>query len=148
MTEQTTEQTPSIGISLNTELPGKKTLVLQSFIERDCTADGLNATLDKLRVASDRQAAFGMIEILKLQLEQEEKMLADHVARMAVVDENIRRDWVMGKRQGDVRLSPKQENDQRQAYAHKAESERRVAKVKRDLAEYEAMIAPPAQPGA
>lgn len=134
------EKEPSIGISLDTELPGKRRLVLQSFIARDCETAALNSILDKLRVGAERQFAFGMIDHLKLQLEQEEKIAADHAARMAQVDENIKRDWANGNRRGDVRLSAKQEADQRQAYAHAEESRKRIAKVKADIAEYEAKI--------
>ena len=82
------EKIPSIGISYTAELPGKKALVLQSFIDRDCEPKVLNAVLDKIREAGERQFAFGALVQLKLQLEQEEKIAGDHAARMAQVDEN------------------------------------------------------------
>lgn len=134
------EKVPSIGISYTTELPGKKALVLQSFVERDCEAVELNRTLDKIRVACDRQFAFGMLEHLRLQLEQEEKLARDHVLRMAQVDENVQKAWQTNGKRGDPRLSQRQEQEQRQAHAHAEESRRRIAKVKADMAEFEAKI--------
>ena len=134
------EKVPSIGISYTVELPGKKALVMQSFVGRDADPKELNATLDKIRVAADRQFAFGAIQQLKLQLEQEQKMASDHAARMAQVDENIRRDWGSRGRKGEINLSPKQQQEQAQAYAHAEECKKRIDKVRRDIAEYEAMI--------
>ena len=132
------EKVPSIGISYTVELPGKKALVMQSFVGRDCDPKELNATLDKIRIASDRQFAFGAIQQLKMQLEQENKIAADHAARMAQVDENVKREW--GGKRGDVVLSKRQQDEQAQAYAHAEEAKKRIAKVKKDIAEYEAMI--------
>ena len=134
------EKIPSIGISYTVELPGKKALVMQSFVGRDDPPAAINGVLDKIRVAADRQFAFGAIQQLKLALEQEQKLAADHAQRMAQVDENIRRDWGEGGRKGEIKLSQKQHNEQAQAYAHAEECKKRIAKVKADIAEYEAMI--------
>lgn len=134
------EKEPSIGISYNVELPGKKALVLQSFVGRDVEQIELDKVLDKLRVASERQFAFGMIEVLDMQIEQEEKIAADHALRMAQVDQNIKDEWSRGSRKGEVTLSQKQRTDQSQAYAHAEESKKRIAKVKAQRAEYQAKI--------
>lgn len=134
------EKVPSIGISYTVELPGKKALVMQSFVGRDCDPKELNGVLDKIRIAGERQFAFGAVQQLKLQLEQEQKIAGDHAARMAQVDENIKRDWNGGGRRGDVKLSAKQQQEQQQAYAHAEECKKRIDKVRKDIAEYEAMI--------
>ena len=142
------EKEPSIGISYTCELPGKKALVMQSFVPRDCDAKDLDATLDKIRLAGDRQFAFGAVVQLKLQLEQEEKMAADHAMRMAQVDANLKAEWSRGNRRGDPTLSAKQRQDQQQAYAHAEESKKRIAKVKAEISEFEAKIGRQEQPGA
>lgn len=134
-------ETPTIGISLSGEMPGKKSLVLQSFVERDCDQKTLDDQLDKLRIAHDRQFAFGAVIQLRLQLEQEEKIARDHAVRMAQVDENIKREWSRGNRKGDVALSPKQQQEQAQAYAHAEECKTRITKVKAEIAKFEAQIA-------
>lgn len=142
------EQVPTIGISVSRELPGKQNLVLQSLVNRDCEQKDLDAVLDKLRIASDRQFAFGAVVQLKLQLEQEEKMASDHAMRMAQADENMKARWNSTGRKGDLKLSQKEEQDQRQAYAHAEESKKRIAKVKSEIAEFQAKIGPQAQLGA
>ncbi len=134
------EKEPSIGISYTVELPGKKALVMQSFIGRDCEPKDLNGVLDKIRIAADRQFAFGAVQQLKLQLEQEQKIASDHAVRMAQVDDNIQREWGTRGRKGDITLSAKQQQEQAQSRAHAEECRKRIAKVKADIAEYEAMI--------
>lgn len=134
------EKEPSIGISYTAELPGKRALVLQSFMPRDCEAKDLNKILDKIKDAAERQFAFGAIVQLRLQLEQEEKLAADHVLRVAQVDENVKTEWGRQGKRGEIRLSAKQETEQRQAYAHAEESKKRIAKVKADIAEFESKI--------
>lgn len=134
------EKDPSIGISYTAELPGKKALVLQSFVPRDCEVKDLNGVLDKIRIASDRQFAFGALVQLRLQLEQEQKIASDHAMRMAQVDENMKREWNTGGRKGDMKLSAKQEQEQRQSYAHAEECKKRIGKVKEQIAEFEAQI--------
>lgn len=134
------EKQPSIGISYTCELPGKKALVMQSFVPRDCAAKDLDAVLDKVRVAADRQFAFGAVVQLKLQLEQEIKMASDHAARMAQVDENMKAKWNSSGRKGDLKLSQNEEQAQRQAYAQAEESKKRIAKVKSEISEFEAKI--------
>jgi hypothetical protein len=132
------DKVPSIGISYTVELPGKKALVMQSFVGRDCVPKELNDVLDKIRVASERQFAFGAIQQLRMQLEQEQKIAADHAARMEQVDINIKREW--GERKGDVKMSKRELEEQDKAYAHGEECKKRIAKVQKDIADYEAMI--------
>lgn len=143
------EQVPTIGISVSRELPGKQSLVLQSMIDRDCKPEVLDAVLDKIRIASDRQFAFGAVQQLKLQLEQEEKMAADHANRMAQVDANIKANWSKRGKHGDPQMSQKELQEQHQAHAHAEESKKRIAKVKAEIAEFQSKInGAAAQPGA
>jgi hypothetical protein len=59
---------------------------------------------------------------------------------MAQVDENMKREWNTGGRKGDIKLSAKQEQEQRQAYAHAEECKKRIAKVKEQITEFETQI--------
>jgi hypothetical protein len=118
MAEVEVEKTPSIGISFNVPFVNQRTLVLQSFIDRECSADDLNKLLDKLRGAADRQNAIVQLELTQKALENAEKEAERHAWRMARVEENIQREWNNGGRKGDLRLSPKEKEDQRIAIAN------------------------------
>ena len=51
------EKTPAIGISYQVGISETRQVVFQCFVPMDCEAAELNGTLDKLRVAADRQEA-------------------------------------------------------------------------------------------
>lgn len=134
------EEIPAIGVSYTLELPGKKHLAFQTHVAQTLSTGAFNSVLDKLKAAADRQFAFGMLEHLKLQLEQEEKLAFDHAQRMSQVDANVQKEWDRASKKGDPRLTARQEQEQRQAYAHAEESKRRIAKVKTDIYQQEQII--------
>lgn len=138
--EKIVETEPSIGISYQCELPGKRQVILQSLVPRDCKIDDLNAVLDKMRTASERQYAFEMRDVLARQLEQEQKLADGHAERIAQVDQNVKNDWERRGRKGEIRLTAKEESEQRQAYQNVEESKRRIAMVKKQIAENETKI--------
>jgi hypothetical protein len=106
------EKAPSIGVSLQVPFLNQRTLVMQSYVERDCEPRELNALLDKLRTAADRQKAFVDIEVTKQALEEAHKQADKQALRMQQVDENIKRIWANGGRRGDVMLTEKEKADQ------------------------------------
>jgi len=59
---------------------------------------------------------------------------------MAQVDQNIKDNWERSHKRGDPVLSAKERTEQSQAYAHAEECKVRIAKVKKNIAEYEAII--------
>lgn len=133
------EKIPSIGISYTVELPGKKALVLQSFVGRDDDIAGMNTVLDKLRIAAERQFSFGMLEHLRLELEQQEKIAADHSKRMADLEDRLNMQAQTNGRR-EVRLSPTERKQKDEANWHAAECQKRIVKVKQDMAEHEKRI--------
>ena len=134
------EKEPSIGISLNVQVSEKRQLVLQSLVARDCAAQDLNVILDKLRMAADRQVAFADIEKLKLFLAQQEEQATTHAKRIAQVDQNVKDAWARGNKRGDPVLTSKERTEQAQAYEIAEELKRRIAKVKQDIADTQAII--------
>ncbi len=134
------EEIPAIGISYNCELPGKKGLVFQTHVPQSADAMAINEVVDKIKAVADRQFAFGLLEHLKLQLEQEEKLAYDHQQRMAKVEEDMQTEWLRSNKRGELMLSTKQQQEQRQAIAHMEESKRRIAKVERDIADAQRIV--------
>lgn len=78
MTDKLAETTPSIGLSYSVQVGDGRSLVAQTFVARDCETSELNALLDKLRSACDRQQVFGKLETLELEIERTDKMLKDY----------------------------------------------------------------------
>jgi hypothetical protein len=140
------EKIPSIGISLSIDIPGpadfgKRALVLQTFVSRDCETKDFDAVLDKIRIAGERQMAFSLLEAARRQLEVLEKQAQDHSDRIAQVEENMARAWAEGKKRGDPRVTPKEAQEKRQAYAIAETLRRDMEKTRLYIAECENRIA-------
>jgi hypothetical protein len=134
------EEIPAIGISYNCELPGKKGLVFQTHVPQSADTLAINEVVDKIKAVADRQFAFGLLEHLKLQLEQEQKLAYDHAIRMAQAEDNAQAEWLRSNKRGEFQLGAKQLQDQKQAIAHMEESKRRIAKVERDIADAQRIV--------
>lgn len=136
------EKTPSIGISYQVTLQNdKRQLVMQSFVERDCSKEELNALLDKIRNAGERQQAFSMIFDLERALEREYDIGRKHQITIEKEDAKIKAEWANGSRRGDVRLSQNQLQKQQQAYDVAEDIKDRIEKLKVAKAEWEAKLA-------
>lgn len=134
---------PVIGISINTELPGKRSVVFQTHVAQDTDPKALNALLDKLQDANDRQFSRYLLEVMRVELEQHEKMLADQVGRIQVVESNLQDKSVnhakSGRRNGYV-LSEKEQQEKRQAHQNLEAIKERVETIKSKIAEHEAVV--------
>jgi hypothetical protein len=139
--DEPVEKTPSIGISYQIQTRQSRQLVLQSFIDRDCEPAALNALLDKMRVAGDRQLAWEKIDDTKLAIKQE--YLNAEQQRVAIEKEDsvIKNEWDRGNRKGDVRLTTHQLQKQREAYQTAENIKLRIANLNEALAEFEARVA-------
>ena len=136
------EKTPSIGISYQLTLQNdKRQLVLQSFIERECTKEALNELLDKMRHASERQRAWSMIEDFDRAIEQEHINAEQQQIRMEKTDANLKKEWANGNRRGEVRLSPGQIQKQREAYEAAEMLKGRIERLNKDKAAWEEKLA-------
>lgn len=137
------EKVPSIGISYQYTLQnGQRQLVLQSFVERECSKEALNGLLDKMRAAGERQQAYSMIFDLERALEREHELAEKQSALIAKEDAQIKREWENGNRRGDVRLSQQQLQKQQQAYQVAEDIKDRIKKLIAAKQEWEAKLAP------
>jgi hypothetical protein len=127
-------------VTLSGELPFKRQMVFQTGLDADADLASIHAMLDKMRVALDRQFAFGEIEIHKLELEAQQKQAEDHAKRLTVVEDNVYRDWNTNGKRGDLKLSHKQELEKQQAHDNAEQIRGRVARAKKLIADCEAKI--------
>ena len=136
------EKIPSIGISYQLTLQNdKRQLVMQSFIDRNCTKDELNALLDKMRHAGERQQAWSMIEDFNRAIEQEHVNARDQQIRIEKADTQIKTEWANGNRRGEVRLSSAQVQKQREAYQISEAIKDRIERLTKSRTEWEQKLA-------
>lgn len=135
------EKTPSIGISLQVALHGQRQLVMQSFIDRDCERAVLDALLDKLRDAGERQYAWGQVEDIKLKIVQEHRNALQHQVRIESADTALHKEWSNGGRRGELRLTDNQIQRQKEAYAIAEGIKERIAQLHTELGKWESVLA-------
>lgn len=141
MDELMIEKVPSIGISYQVALHGQRQLVMQSFVGRDCTKDELNALLDKLRNAGERQFAFGQIDEINLNLERSMVEARQQQGRIEEADARIKTEWANGRKRGDPQLTQSQIQKQREAYAVAEGIKDRIESLTKAKSEWEAKLA-------
>jgi|SRR5215831_12661919 len=134
------EKTPSIGVSLQVPLANARQLVMQTFVDRECPAAELNALLDKLRGAADRQDAVAQLSVTQKLLADTEKQARDQDVRIAQVEANIAANWENGGRRGDPALSPKERDDMITAHKNAQTLKDNIARIKAEITKYEAII--------
>ena len=141
MADEYLDKIPSIGISFQCALHGQRQLVLQSFIDRDCSTEQLDGLLDKLRDACERQYAWGQVEQIKLDLKREHAQAAQQQVNIERADEQLKHDWNQSNRKGDLRLTQQQVQQQRQAYDNLEAIKKRIEGFNSDLTRWEALVA-------
>ena len=141
MADEYLDKIPSIGISFQCALHGQRQLVLQSFIDRDCSVVALDGLLDKLRDACERQYAWGQVEDIKLKIKQEYINAQQQNVRIERADELIRNNWEKSNRKGDLQLTQSEIQKQREAYETAEAIKKRIETLNADLARWEALLA-------
>ena len=136
------EKVASIGISYQLTLQNdKRQLVMQSFIDRDCSQDDLNKLLDKMHQAGERQRAWSMVDDFNRAIEQEHINAEQQRIRIEQTDANIKKEWSDGNRRGEVHLTSSQIQKQREAYETAEMLKNRIARLIKDKAEWEQKLA-------
>jgi hypothetical protein len=126
-------ESPVIGLSLNAQFAAGRTVVFQTHVPQDVTAEGLGVILEKLNGVADREEAFYAQDQARRQLEVEEKAVANMQRRLSDIDSNIRLKMsVEGKR--NPKPSGNDEMQKKQALDTLEEGKRRVAECKDFLA--------------
>lgn len=75
-----TEQTPAIGLSLQINLSNSAQLVAQTHVAADCTAAQLNAAIDKIMDAAERQQSKFEIKAARMKMEKAREDLTRFLA--------------------------------------------------------------------
>ncbi len=82
------DKAPALGMSIQVDLGSGRIATLQTFVDSTCSIFELNAMLDKMTGAGDRQRAHYKIEELERDLKQEQKLLAQHADDLARIDKD------------------------------------------------------------
>jgi hypothetical protein len=134
------EKTPSIGISYQVQTRASRQLVLQAFVDRDCEVATLNALLDKLRDAAERQYVREKIDDIRMEIKRAEHKAIQQQIGIEKADAEIKRNWEKGSRRGDPRLTQQEIQKQQQAYESAESIKHELAVLNEDLAKFEVIV--------
>ena len=142
---QQVESTPAIGISYQAGISEQRQAVFQCFVPMDCTPETLNAALDKLRAAADRQAAFVRLPIARERLAAFEKVHARAIEDMARIDSE-REQAAKLRHAGNAtrrtdRLSAQEQAAEQKALADKANAQVTMSRHESEIAALKVEIA-------
>lgn len=139
-----TVQVPAIGLSVS-ETIGQRSIVLQTHIAGDCKPEELDAKLDQLLKAADRQKLYYETreELFKLKanLDHHEIQLQSMTDDIVRVDAEMKQRWDDAGRKGPYKPSPS-ERQQRGNIVKNIESfQFNIGRLKTAIAEAEATLA-------
>lgn len=134
------EEIPAIGISYTGHVARDRQLAMQTHLPQSASAEALNAMLDKIKLAFDRQVAFAEIRRLEAEIKAQEKIGAQQADMINSVDQRIKSEWDRTGKRGDPQLSSKDKRDQEQAYLNGKEIQRRIEILRADLAKQQALV--------
>jgi hypothetical protein len=90
---------PAIGFSLDCKINDRRAFVIQTYLPISATPKEINAMLDKLHAAADRQEVRYRLKDMRLLLEKAEQELPLHEKKLVEFEEGaIRRHKTSGRR--------------------------------------------------
>lgn len=100
---------PALGFSITANIHGSAQIVAQSFVAFDADDATINAALDKVMLAIDRQQAKYQVKDLRRKLEQEDMALRAQIEKVADFQNAAAAEHNASGRRGEFKPSKQQE---------------------------------------
>lgn len=130
----------ALGFSVNVQVDGNRQIAFQTFVSRDGPLGDLNAALDKITKAADRQVAKYMLVSLRKELRQREQAVKDQAEDLARVEAENHKRWDDSGRKGPYKLDAKESAALNNIEISKGKFIADIADIKARIAENEAKI--------
>jgi hypothetical protein len=124
---------PALGVSIKGLVDAQREIVFQTHVEQEISDEKLNALLDKLSRAMDRQLAKATLVTLKKDLAKHQKELRQMEDDFRHIEQNARELWEKSGKRGEFKEQPKD-------VAAKAQAEATIKRWRSEIANLEALI--------
>jgi hypothetical protein len=131
----------AVMLSVTTQISERRTIVAQTYIERDDPIGSYHKTLDKITEAVDRQEAKYRKVALGIELTAHEKTLAQLEEDYIRIGERTAAEWLAKGKKGDPALSPSERSQKANAEVNIKRYRQEIAKLKAEIVLCEAIIA-------
>ena len=108
-------EAPALGVSINAQFAAGRQIVFQSYVPQEAPVEEINALLDKLNNAIDRQESWYQIEQLEKEVERDEQILYSINHNMQEVEANMRARYEAGGKRAPFKMSEKEVVQKKQA---------------------------------
>lgn len=130
----------ALGMSFDVTIAENRRLVVQTHLPADAEGPAINAMMDKVFKALDRQTHIYTLRALRPKLASLEKTLRQINEDMGRVETRIQAEWAASSRRGELKLSPKEQAEKTNASSTRDRYKLEIELVKAEIAECEAAI--------
>lgn len=136
-------ETPAIGLTYDQKLDDFRHVVFQSFVAADCKQEELNALLDKLRIASERQKAIAHLPTYRGMLQDKQDALKSEAKKHFEIETSRDLRNNADAQSGRRNLKPTAQQVQTDAKFEQAlaNSKANIATLQKEIVVYERQIA-------
>lgn len=131
----------AITFSIEAKINQGRSIVAQTAISRDAPLANINAVLDKVHSALDRQEAKALVKGLKITLERDTKQLQQQVEQVGALKKSYENEWAASGRRGSFELRGQQKSNVENQEKSLAALKERIDTIKRDIGELEQVAA-------
>lgn len=130
-----------VGITIQSQVNGRRTIIMQTAFPRDADTKDFNVLIDKLSGLADRQEARFDLEGIKLSLEQDEKGLMQATDAYNNIEVKNKTDWANSGKRGEPKLTGQEVMAKGNHETNIKSFKAAIAKKKKEIVELEAKIA-------
>lgn len=140
MVAKASSESPALGVSYSVQLDDKRNIVAQTYVPVDCTPVELDAILNKVGDAVDRQAAKYSIKALERSLRMQQKQLKRVTEDLAFQDDKNQNAFRAAGKKGQFRLTNEQETHRANVFITQTRFQEEIDDLKREIAEAKAIF--------
>lgn len=123
----------AVAVTVSTQLGDGRSIVMQTYLDRDAEQGQFDGTLDKLGAVVDRQEAKYQLRGLKANLEVHEATLKQLETDYAKIEQNATAEWTKRGKKGTPQLAASE-------LAQKGNAEQNIKRYRQEIVKIKAEI--------
>lgn len=134
-------EAPAIGFSISVQIGEKQSIVAQTHVDQSASLSEINAVIDKVQAAMERQKLKVDLADWRKKLAFDEKKLRQIQEDFTRLEENHARAWESKGKRGEFKLGLKEEADRRNAQSTIERYQQELALDRENIVECETKLA-------
>lgn len=134
------EKAVAAAITITAQVSQNRSIVIQTYLERDAGVSHYHTLVDKLTATVDRQEARLQLDELQVLLEQEEKALKQLTEDYNSIEERARVAWAASNKRGEFKLGAQETAQKSTAATNIKRFQEAIAKRKVEISKCKAVI--------